>query len=127
MKCFILSPFIIPAAMAANKGINPNPNPSFDPATNAGTFGPFTAAQNAASSATGGPSTVDPQSKQAMQLAISNWMTDTAIVSGFQNVGGATTDAAQFMSIADGAFKAEVDELSQKAVRTRIPNAHNVR
>ena len=46
-----------------------------------------------------------------MQLAISNWATDTGIVSLFQNNGGATTNSAAFMGIADGAFKAEVDEL----------------
>jgi hypothetical protein len=107
---------LLPALVVAGPGINPNPNPNFDPTTSQGTFGPFIAAQRAASTANGGPTSVDVRTKQAMQLAISNWMTDTGIVSAFQNVGGVTNDSAAFMQIADGAFKAEVDELSQKAV-----------
>jgi hypothetical protein len=107
---------LLPALVAAGPGLNPNPNPNFDPSTSQGTFGPFVAAQRAASTANGGPSSVDVRTKQAMQLAISNWMTDTGIVSGFQNVGGSTNDSTAFRQIADGAFKAEVDELSQKAV-----------
>lgn len=55
-----------------------------------------------------------------MQLAISNWQTDTGIVSGFLNVGKNTNDAQQFKGIADGAFKAEVDELTQKAVLDQV-------
>jgi len=106
----------LPALVAAGPGINPNPNANFDPSTSPGTFGPFVAAQRAASNANGGPSSLDPRTKQAMQLAISNWMTDTGIVSGFQNVGGNTNDDQAFKGVADGAFKAEVDELSQKAV-----------
>jgi hypothetical protein len=107
---------LLPALVAAGPGLNPNPNPNFDPSTSQGTFGPFIAAQRAASSANGGPSSVDVRTKQAMQLAISNWMTDTGIVSAFQNVGASTNDTGAFKQIADGAFKAEVDELSQKAV-----------
>jgi hypothetical protein len=107
---------LLPALVAAGPGINPNPNANFDPSTSPGTFGPFVAAQRAANGANGGPQNIDARTKQAMQLAISNWMTDTGIVSGFQNVGGSTNDAQSFMGIADGAFKAEVDELSQKAV-----------
>jgi hypothetical protein len=107
---------ILPALVAAGPGINPNPNPNFDPSTSPGTFGPFVPAQKALSVATGGPSQIDERTKQAMQLAISNWMTDTGIVSAFQNSGPNTQDAQAFMGTADGAFKAEVDELSQKAV-----------
>lgn len=59
---------------------------------------------------------MDERTKQAMQLAISNWQTDTGIVSAFLNAGLNAMDAQQFKGIADGAFKAEVDELSQKAV-----------
>jgi hypothetical protein len=112
---------LLPALVAAGPGINPNPDPNFDPSTNQGTFGPFIPAQKAAVSATGGPTgDIDARTKQAMQLAISNWQTDTGIVSGFQNVGQSTTDNAAFMGIADGAFKAEVDELSQKAVLDQV-------
>jgi hypothetical protein len=112
---------LLPALVAAGPGINPNPNPNFDPTTSQGTFGPFVAAQRAAVGATGGPSgPIDERTKQAMQLAISNWQTDTGIVSAFQNAGVNTNDAAQFKGIADGAFKAEVDELSQKAVLDQV-------
>jgi hypothetical protein len=107
---------LLPALVAAGPGINPNPNPNFDPTTSQGTFGPFVPAQRAAPGATGGPNNVDVRSKQAMQLAMSNWMTDTGIVSGFQNIGQNTNDNDAFKGIADGAFKAEVDELAQKAV-----------
>jgi hypothetical protein len=107
---------ILPALVAAGPGINPNPNPNFNPNTSPGTFGPFIPAQNAASTATGGPANVDPRSLQAMQLAISNWQTDTGIVSMFLDNGGNLTNSAQFTGTADGAFKAEVDELTQKAL-----------
>jgi hypothetical protein len=107
---------ILPALVVASPGINPNPNPNFNPSTSPGTFGPFTPAQKAAKTATGGPATVDPRSLQAMQLAISNWQTDTGIVSMFLDNGAAVTNTAQFTGIADGAFKAEVDELTQKAL-----------
>jgi hypothetical protein len=114
MKTSIFS--LLPALVAAGPGINPNSNPNFNPSTSQGTFGPFIPAQRAANSATGGPNNVDVRSKQAMQLAISNWMTDTGIVSGFLNIGQQTNDNQAFQGIADGAFKAEVDELAQKAV-----------
>lgn len=113
---------ILPSIRFANStGINPNPNANFNPRTSQGTFGPFVAAQRAAASATGGPSgPIDERTKQAMQLAISNWQTDTGIVSAFQNAGLNAMDAQQFKGIADGAFKAEVDELSQKAVLDKV-------
>ncbi|KAF1812955.1 hypothetical protein P152DRAFT_513964 [Eremomyces bilateralis CBS 781.70] len=116
---------ILPALVAAqqqgpanngNKGINPNPDPNFDPATNPGTLGPFTPARDPSPQATGDPHQVDERSKQAMQLAISNWMTDTGIVTAFLNAGTGAAEGDEFNVIADGAFKAEVDELSQKAV-----------
>ncbi|KAF2675468.1 hypothetical protein BT63DRAFT_38908 [Microthyrium microscopicum] len=110
--------YTLPALVAAGPGINPNPNRNFNPATSQGTFGPFTPALQASVLATGGPQigNVDARSLQAMQLAISNWQTDTGLVSGFLNVGKNTQDPNAFKGIADGAFKAEVDELSQKAV-----------
>lgn len=112
---------LLPALVAAGPGINPNPNTNFDPTSSQGTFGPFVAAQRAAVGATGGPTgPIDERTKQAMQLAISNWQTDTGIVSAFQNAGVNTNNAQQFMGIADGAFKAEVDELSQKAVLDQV-------
>jgi hypothetical protein len=112
---------LLPALVAAGPGINPNPNVNFNPSTSQGTFGPFVAAQRAAPGATGGPTgAIDERTKQAMQLAISNWQTDTGIVSAFQNAGVNTQDTAQFKGIADGAFKAEVDELSQKAVLDKV-------
>src|ERR1700712_1963690 len=113
---------LLPALVAAGPGINPNPNPNFDPSTNAGTLGPFVPAQRAAVQATGGPpaGSIDARTAQAMQLAISNWQTDTGIVSGFQNAGKNVNDANAFMGIADGAFKAEVDELTQKAVLDQV-------
>ena len=113
---------LLPALVAAGPGINPNPNPRFNPITSSGTLGPFVPAQRAAVQATGGPApgTIDPRTAQAMQLAISNWQTDTGIVSGFQNVGKTTNDPNAFRGIADGAFKAEVDELTQKAVLDRV-------
>jgi len=107
---------VLPALVAAGPGINPNPNPNFNPATSPGTFGPFIPAQQPANSATGGPTTIDPRTAQAMQLAMSNWMTDTGIVSMFQDNGAGTQDSNAFKGIADGAFKAEVDELTQKAL-----------
>lgn len=55
-----------------------------------------------------------------MQLAMSNWMTDTGIVSAFLNIGGNTSDDTIFEAIADGAFKAEVDELNQKSVLDNV-------
>jgi hypothetical protein len=118
MKSVLYS--ILPALVAAGPGINPNPNPNFDPSTSQGTFGPFIPAQKAAVVATGGPTQVDARSLQAMQLAISNWQTDTGIVSMFLNNGGSTTDSNQFTGIADGAFKAEVDELTQKAALDKV-------
>jgi hypothetical protein len=113
---------LLPALVAAGPGLNPNPNPNFNPATSQGTFGPFTIPQAAANIATGGPpkGSVDARTLQAMQLAISNWATDTGIVSLFQNQGPITIDNAQFKGIADGAFKAEVDELTQKAVLDQV-------
>jgi hypothetical protein len=118
-KLFLI---MLPALVAAGPGINPNPNPRFNPATSKGTFGPFVIPQAASPAATGGPlkGSVDARVLQAMQLAISNWQTDTGIVSLFQNQGPITTDDAQFKGIADGAFKAEVDELTQKAVLDQV-------
>src|ERR1700761_2103667 len=115
MKFFLA---IIPVAtlVAAGPGINPNPDPAFNPTTSKGTTGNFIPAIKAAVTATGGPATVDPRTLQAMQLAISNWQTDTGLVSGFLDVGKNTKDTDSFKGIADGAFKAEVDELTQKAV-----------
>lgn len=107
---------LLPALVAAGPGINPNPNPNFDPSTSQGTLGPFIIPQAPSAAAVGGPASVDPRTAQAMQLAISNWQTDTGIVSLFQNQGPVTQDNTAFQGIADGAFKAEVDELSQKAV-----------
>lgn len=102
-------------------GINPNPKANFDPTTSRGTFGPFVPAQRAAASATGGPTgPIDERTKQAMQLAMSNWQTDTGIVSAFQNAGPNAMSAQEFKGIADGAFKAEVDELSHKAVLDKV-------
>lgn len=79
---------MLPALVAAGPGINPNPNPNFNPSTSKGTFGPFIIPQAPSVAATGGPKigSVDARTLQAMQLAISNWQTDTGIVSLFQNV-----------------------------------------
>lgn len=114
MKSLLIT--VLPALVFAGPGINPNPNQNFNPSTSQGNFGPFVPAQRAANGATGGPTNIDVRSKQAMQLAMSNWMTDTGIVTGFLNIGAQTNDDQAFKGIADGAFKAEVDELSQKAV-----------
>ncbi|KIW02110.1 uncharacterized protein PV09_06601 [Verruconis gallopava] len=113
---------LLPALVAAGPGINPNPNPNFNPSTSNGTFGPFVIPQKPAANATGGPAigSIDARVIQAMQLAISNWQTDTGIVSLFLNNGPTTMDEAQFKGIADGAFKAEVDELTQKAVLDQV-------
>ncbi|KAF2098979.1 hypothetical protein NA57DRAFT_56611 [Rhizodiscina lignyota] len=107
-----------PPGQNTNIGINPNPNRNFDPATNSGNLGPFTVSTAATAVATGGPqpNSVDPATAQAMQLAIRNWMADTTLVSQFLNDGKSVTDNTQFQKIADGAFKAEVDELTNKAV-----------
>ncbi|RDI80828.1 hypothetical protein Vi05172_g9156 [Venturia inaequalis] len=112
---------LLPVFVAAGPGINPNPKANFDPTTSRGTFGPFVPAQRAAASATGGPTgPIDERTKQAMQLAMSNWQTDTGIVSAFQNAGPNSMSAQEFKGIADGAFKAEVDELSHKAVLDKV-------
>jgi len=102
------------------RGINPNSDATFDPNTNQGNMGTFTVSTAAVASATGGPTQVDEATKQAMQLAILNWRSDTTLVSQFQNQARNVQDDAQFKSIADGAFKAEVDELSQKAVLDQV-------
>jgi hypothetical protein len=113
---------ILPALVAAGPGINPNPNVNFNPVTSQGTFGPFVAAQQPAPNAQGGPApgSIDPRTSQAMQLAISNWQTDTGIVSGFLDNGKNVQDANAFRGIADGGFKAEVNELTQKAVLDKV-------
>jgi hypothetical protein len=113
---------LLPALVAAGPGLNPNPDPNFDPAISKGTFGPFVIPQAPSAAAIGGPpkGSIDARTLQAMQLAASNWATDTGIVSLFQNQGPVTTDDAQFKGIADGAFKAEVDELTQKAVLDQV-------
>lgn len=112
----------LPALAMAQQNLNPNPDPNFNPATSAGTLGPFAIPQQPAAGATGGPpvGSVDARTLQAMQLAASNWFTDTGIVSLFQNNGPITADPDQFRGIADGAFKAEVDELTQKAVLDQV-------
>jgi hypothetical protein len=112
----------IPFLASAGPGINPNPNPAFDPATSTGAFGTFAPAQKASKLALGGPAfnTVDVRTKQAMQLAISNWQTDTGLVTGFLNMGPSVKDNNGFKGIADGAFKAEVDELVQKNVLDKV-------
>lgn len=112
----------LPALVIAQQNLNPNPNPGFNPATSIGTFGPFAIPQQPAPGATGGPpvGSLDARTVQAMQLAASNWFTDTGIVTLFQNNGPITANPDQFRGIADGAFKAEVDELTQKAVLDQV-------
>jgi hypothetical protein len=112
--------YLLFTAVAAGPGINPNPDPNFDPSTSAGATGAYVPAQRPAVIATGGPTNIDAKTAQTLQLAISNWETDTGIVSGFLNVALNVTDAEQFMVIAGGAFQAEVDELKQKAVLDSI-------
>ena len=108
--------------MAQQQTLNPNPDPNFNPCTSTGTLGPFLIPQQPAPGANGGPpiGSLDARTIQAMQLAASNWFTDTGIVSLFQNNGPITADPDQFRGIADGAFKAEVDELTQKAVLDQV-------
>jgi len=87
----------------------------FNPATSKGTFGPFKAVRVPARSATGGPTTLTASQAQQLQTACDNWSSDTGIVSNFQNLGK-TTNGQAFNSLANGAFNAEVDELTHKAI-----------
>jgi hypothetical protein len=114
MKHFTYSFFV--AAVAAGPGINPNLDPDFDPSTSAGTLGVYVPAQRAAPGATTRPATVDARTAQALQLAMSNWATDTGIVTSFQDAASSVSDDDDFTGIAAGAFTTEVDELKQKAV-----------
>ena len=108
---------LLAAAVAAGPGINPNPDPNFDPSTSPGTLGVYVPAQRAAPGATARPpAAVDARTAQALQLAMSNWATDTGVVSGFQDAAAGVADDDDFAAIAAGAFGAEVDELKQKAV-----------
>jgi hypothetical protein len=107
---------LLAAAVAAGPGINPNPDPDFDPSTSPGTLGVYVPAQRAAPGATALPAAVDARTAQALQLAMSNWATDTGVVSGFQDAAAGVADDGDFAATAAGAFAAEVDELKQKAV-----------
>lgn len=109
-----------PPGLNANIGINPNPNRNFDPASNPGNTAKFTVSTAALPAATGGPSSVDPATAQSMQLAIRNWMSDTTLVSQFLNTGKSIQDDTQFKKMADGAFKAEVDELTNMGVLMKV-------
>lgn len=122
MDRLVLWSCLLPLCLAGRKDLNGNPDPNFDPRTSTGTLGPFVIPQQPAPGATGGPpvGSLDARTIQAMQLAASNWFTDTGIVTLFQNNGPITTDEDQFRGIADGAFKAEVDELTQKAVLDQV-------
>lgn len=107
-----------PPGLNPNIGINTNPDRSFDPASNPGNTAIFTAVTAAVATATAsaGSTPVDPATGQAMQLAIRNWMSDTTLVSQFLNTGKSIQDPTQFKKMADGAFKAEVDELTNMGV-----------
>lgn len=109
-----------PPGLNANIGINPNPNRNFNPASNPGNTGTFTVSTAAVAAATGGPDSVDPATAQSMQLAIRNWMSDTTVVSQFLNTGKSISDETQFKKMADGAFKAEVDELTNMGVLNEV-------
>jgi hypothetical protein len=113
MKHLVYS--LLAAVVAAGPGINPNPDPNFDPSTSRGTFGTYVPAQQAAPGANARPAAVDARTAQMLQLAMSNWATDTGVVSGFQDAAALVADDDDFADIAAGAFRAEVDELTQKA------------
>jgi len=87
----------------------------FNAATSRGTFGPFKAVRVPANSATGAPTTLTANQAQQLQTACDNWTSDTGTVSNFQNLGKSTNGQA-FNTLANGAYKAEVDELTHKAI-----------
>jgi hypothetical protein len=87
----------------------------FNAQTSKGTFGPFKAVRTPANSATGGPTSLTANQAQQLQTACDNWTKDTGIVSNFQDKGKGTNGQA-FKSLANGAFVAEVDELTHKAI-----------
>lgn len=88
----------------------------FNAKTSKGTFGPFQPAKAPLSSATGAPATVSAQQAKTLQQACDNWTKDTGIVSNFQNLGKTTAAGTAFNSLANGAYVAEVDELTHKAI-----------
>ncbi|KAF2668377.1 hypothetical protein BT63DRAFT_456013 [Microthyrium microscopicum] len=113
MKTIFLASALLPILAFARD------NP-FDPKTSKGTFGPFTPAKKALKSATGAPATVDDDTAQALQTACDNWTADTGKVSNFQNIGSSTASGSQFTNAANIAYKAEVDELTHKAILDKI-------
>jgi hypothetical protein len=93
----------------------PQSDPTFDATTSPGDLGPFTPVRTPDPSATGGPNSVDAATGAKLLAAVSNWMTDTTMVSNFLNNGG-IMDASAFNLAAHVAYAAEVDELTHKAV-----------
>jgi hypothetical protein len=93
----------------------PQSDPTFDATTSSGDLGPFTPVRQPSPAATGAPTSVDAATGAALLAAVSNWMTDTTMVSNFLNNGG-IMDAAAFPMAAHVAYAAEVDELTHKAV-----------
>jgi hypothetical protein len=69
-----------------------------------------------AAAATGAPALTNKQQASALQSACNAWVSDTGVVSNFQNIGtGLTTNAQQFKQQAGIGYNAEVDELLHKA------------
>jgi hypothetical protein len=69
--------------------------------------------------ATGGPTTVDAATAQALQAASDNWSLDTAQVSNFLNTGKSLA-GTQFNQGGNIAYNAEVDELTHKAILDQV-------
>lgn len=103
-------------ALAVAVGVNPDP--TFDPATSQGDFGPggngFTPVRDPAPGANGAPRTVSGSDATLLQQAADGWSIDTGTVSFFQDNGKSAGQG--FNVLANGAFVAEVDELFHKNI-----------
>jgi len=108
----MFNPIVVALFVSLVAAARDNP---FNAQTSKGTFGPFKAVRNPARSATGGPTSLTANQAQQLQTACDNWTKDTGIVSNFQDKGKGTNGQA-FNSLANGAYVAEVDELTHKAI-----------
>src|ERR1700712_2612805 len=113
MKTFLISALLPVLALAGRD------NP-FDPATSKGTTGPFTPFKQPAASANGAPTKVSAAVAKALQSACDSWSLDTGTVSGFQDGGKGAATGQAFNVLANGAYTAEVDELTHKAILDNV-------